>query len=324
VSPAAERLELTCSDVRLDDVRTPAQPVTFAPARRGGTEPVIVSCTPASGTEFPVGTTAVSCSASDASSPPQSAACSMNVTLTARVPDLSATTFMAFGDSITAGEIGDVKEGPGPCDPGTAAAPATLFPQPRYRNPDQGYAAVVLRMLRERYTRQTFTMINEGVGQETAQKGYLRFPGAFDEHQPDVVLLLEGILDIRDEYIDDPTRPIEPLESDIRYAKRRGVKAVLISTLLPYGDGFQSCAAMNATVRETNDLIRGVAAAEGALLVDPYAAFAADLDRLMGSDGLHPTVAGHEALGAAFFDVIRKNLEAPAAAVTARRPQAVR
>jgi hypothetical protein len=54
--------------------------VTFAPAVSGGTAPISSSCTPASGSRFPVGATALTCSASDASM--LTASCSSNVIVT--------------------------------------------------------------------------------------------------------------------------------------------------------------------------------------------------------------------------------------------------
>src|SRR3954465_11542966 len=79
------------------------QPVTYPPATvTGGATPVTVTCTPASGSSFNVGMTAVACAAVDAAA--QQAQCSFTVTLTPLV--LSVTKFLAFGDSLTIGENG--------------------------------------------------------------------------------------------------------------------------------------------------------------------------------------------------------------------------
>ncbi len=311
--PPVPALFLTCpADMRIEDVTTPTQAVTFSTSRTGGLEPVTVSCAPSSDTAFALGTTIVNCSATDAGTPAANAVCSFGVTLVAYVPpvpDLSLTRFMAFGDSITKGEIGDVKGGPGPCDPGPAFTSHSLRPQ--YLSSEQAYPSVVHRLLTQRYARQTFTMANEGSGGETAHRGYTRFSDAVASHRPEAVLLLQGILDVRDHY-DDPTAPIEALQTDIRNAQAQGVAAVFISTLLPFGDGIWGCGALNGTVRAANDLIRNLAASEGAVLVDPYPAFAANLGTLQGADGLHPTAAGQEVIGQAFFDAIKRTLESPA------------
>jgi lysophospholipase L1-like esterase len=320
------------SDVVISEVKTPTQVVNYGPpATTGGVAPITVTCTPASGSEFPIGTTTVNCSGMDAASPPRTATTSFKVTLVAYVPpipDLLVTKFMAFGDSITAEVIGEKNDGSNPCGEGRDPGPARTLPvfplHPKYDNSEETYPAVVKRLLEQRYSRQTFTMANEGKRSESAREGYTRFPDTVDKHQPQVVLLLQGIIDVRDKY-DDPTVPIEALESDIRAAHARNAQ-VLISTLLPFSNAFpHGCDALNSTVRATNDLIRSLALREGALLVDPYPAFAANLNTYQGADGLHPTKEGQEAIAAAFFDVIKKNFEAVpvlrAASAPALRPQ---
>ena len=73
-----------------------------APTVTGGTEPVSVACTPASGSAFPLGTTAVSCVATDASA--RLASCSFNVVVSG--VQFPVKKFLAVGDSLTAGENG--------------------------------------------------------------------------------------------------------------------------------------------------------------------------------------------------------------------------
>src|SRR5579863_814970 len=96
---------LTCpANVALGDSPGSGEPVTYAtPVPTGGTPPVTTTCAPASGATFPIGATTVGCTARDAIS--RSAVCSFSVTLTAS--HLGAMSFMAFGDSQTAGENGD-------------------------------------------------------------------------------------------------------------------------------------------------------------------------------------------------------------------------
>jgi hypothetical protein len=54
-----------------------------------------------------------------------------------------------------------------------------------------------------------------------------------------------------------------------------------------------------------------MAAEEGAVLVDGYAAIDADRANLIGSNGLHLTIAGYEKLAAAFFEAIKAKFELP-------------
>src|SRR5205823_733642 len=87
-----------------------------APTVSGGAAPVTATCTPASGTPFSVGTTTVTCTARDARQ--QAASCSFGVAV-AGPPRISATKFVAFGDSITAGQLD-------PACPGTSSLSGPL------------------------------------------------------------------------------------------------------------------------------------------------------------------------------------------------------
>src|SRR4249920_1169466 len=78
--------------------------VTFSPPGvLNGETPVTTTCTPATGTAFSIGQKTVTCSATDALQRTDS--CSFVVTVLSP-PKLSTTSFMSFGDSITAGEDG--------------------------------------------------------------------------------------------------------------------------------------------------------------------------------------------------------------------------
>src|SRR3569832_94491 len=73
---------ITCpANITTRGVSGTGQPVTYPPATvTGGASPVSITCVPASGTSFNVGTTAVSCSAVDSAS--RQAQWSFCVTLT--------------------------------------------------------------------------------------------------------------------------------------------------------------------------------------------------------------------------------------------------
>jgi hypothetical protein len=58
-----------------------------------------------------------------------------------------------------------------------------------------------------------------------------------------------------------------------------------------------------------NDRIRTLAPQEGAVLVDVYRDFNGDVDRLIGSDGLHPSAAGYQRMAESFVAAIRTKLE---------------
>ena len=298
------QLALSCpSNVQVPNVKTTTQNVDFTtPSHTGGVEPVSVTCSPASGAAFPLGPTTVNCDGTDAASPPRTAACSFIVTLAPNPtpPVLGATNFMAFGDSITAGEI---NEDDGSCDPGPAFVPRA---RPQELMQDLSYPTLLQKLLSARYTNQSISVSNEGLSLSPAADT-ARFGAAYRAHQPDAVLLLQGIIDY-DNPGDTPGL-IESLTTDIDYAKANGVKAFFLSTLLPLGVGDRACGRVNVDIRAVNDEIRKLAAQEGVYLVDSYTAFKDQMSTLMGSDGLHPTAAGYEVLAQTFFEVIRFRLE---------------
>src|SRR4051812_42009675 len=120
--PAAP--SITCpANMTTRGVPGSGQAVTYPPPTvTGGASPVTIACTPASGTTFNVGTTAVSCTALDAAS--RQAQCSFTVTLTPLL--VSVTKYVAFGDSLTEGENGRrATLGLGFIDP-TSTYPVTL------------------------------------------------------------------------------------------------------------------------------------------------------------------------------------------------------
>jgi hypothetical protein len=81
-------------------------PVQYGTATAtGGAPPVLIACTPPSGALFPVGTTAVLCTAVD--NRQRTNACTFNVVVRPPAVTLGLTRFLAFGDSITWGEDGD-------------------------------------------------------------------------------------------------------------------------------------------------------------------------------------------------------------------------
>jgi lysophospholipase L1-like esterase len=219
-------------------------------------------------------------------------------------PKIAVTRFMAFGDSLTEGEV----------QPNTTIQAIEV---------EHAYPTVVLEALKSRYTTQTFTMANDGHGGCPANTDATPVdycpPGQFESElqaaQPEVVLLLQGIVDLsfhRDDVgIENLAHAIRDY---IRAAKAQNAH-VFLSNLtaekqpLP---GFPpKDYADDALLAEANTAIANVAAAEGATLVDGYAATAADREHNVGGDGLHLTVQGYQALGQAFFEAIKLKYELP-------------
>jgi lysophospholipase L1-like esterase len=263
--------------------------VTFAPpVVQGGVAPISTACSAQAGAAFPVGTTTVTCTATDARG--VSATCSFPIRVDP-APRLIGTRFLAFGDSITWG----VDSPPIP-----ASAPSFAYPEQ-------------LRLrLAARYRFQTIEVINVGVPGEQAQHGGItRFRGELLRHRPDIVLLMEGTNDLLSGQI-GVERGAEALGDMVREAKAQNVR-ILLSTIIPQRmDGFRVPNRNDFAIRVPpfNDRVRALAAAENVPLVDMFEVFDKDMS-LIGIDDVHPTVRGFEVMADTFFDAIRKHFEVP-------------
>ena len=270
--------------------------VTFKlPFTTGGREPFAISCTPASGLLFPVGTTTVSCSVTDASA--ATGACTFPVQV-APVPRLTLTRFMAFGDSITAGEVTV-----------PVANATTPGGAPEYRQivvPPASYPSVLSEQLRQRYVVQSVTVVNAGRPGDAAATAFPRFQAAMSTNRPEVVLLLMGYNDLENRSTTDAA--YQALERMAKDARGRGARGFL-GTLTPSIQG-RSRSQIESLVLRLNDSIRTLAAGENAVLVDLYRAALPNVEAWIGVDGLHPTEAGYARIAEQFFTAIRIDLEA--------------
>jgi lysophospholipase L1-like esterase len=289
--PAAPAPTITCGGnvSATADVSGTARVAYALPENHGGEGAVTVNCTPESGATFPVGSTSVDCTIKDSLN--RSASCSFSVIVTA-APRLRLTRFMAFGDSLTAGEI----VVPGGDD--TETRP----------NPDAAYPAVLARLLSARYTMQTITVVNRGKPAEQAERALGRFVDDFLTNSPEAVILLEGVNDIIAAEttalgIDTAERGVSALAAD---ARNRHVR-VFIVNLPPTKAGRRRVPL--STIQAFNDRLRVVARGEGALLIDVFSALLPDVDAMVGSDGLHLTEAGYRRVGETVFAAIRDDLE---------------
>jgi len=301
--PVVEPITLTCpSDVRVENVPANPQVVTFnAPAATGGVPPLTVTCTPGSGSSFQLGDTPVACSATDGV---RNAVCSFKVTLVARIPVLSVTKFLAFGDSITAGENG------------TAGHLGVLF-----LDIPNSYPVVLQSLLTERYTTQTFVVDMSGARGEHAPEGAQRIGGTLDFFRPQALLLMEGVNDCANESPCSPSIIRDALRTDIQQAKARNIP-VFLSTLLPIdGTAYRGRNYQWPTIGAVNDAIRSLAAAEGVTLVDNWEAFQghAKAGDYLDEDGLHPSPAGNRVIAQTFLTAIAAKLEAASTATPLRR-----
>jgi len=310
--PAPQTKQLTGTDSTVT--------ATYTPTVVNGKAPVVLACLPASGSPFGRGQTLVNCTATDALQ--RTSTCSFTITVT-DPPKLTLTRFVAFGDSITAGEDG-IDGGPdtsGLCIPkvtSTAGIHQGLI------LPDaQTYPGQLQAKLAARYATQSPTVLKRGCPGEFAAPATLpsatraRFDAIVSTGQYDVVLIMEGSNDLDAPVYTDPIgAAAAALRSFVTDAKSVGMKP-LLATIPPMNPaGRRGSGAGKVT--QLNDRIQQIAGIENIPLVDVYTAFNGNL-ALLGDDGLHPNANGYAVIATAFFDVIQNAFEQKTAPVLSFR-----
>ena len=291
---------ITCpTSVQASTISANGTTVRFdLPPTEKGKDPVNVACTPASGSNFPIGPTSVECRATDALD--RSAACSLIVQVT-KLASLSKTRFLAFGDSITAGEV-------------TFPIGTTALGAPSFKLvlvPSAAYPTILAKTLQATYKAQEdlITVANYGVGGEKAAVARDRFIAALPVVRPDAVLIMMGSNDIplgEDGAASLAAREVQTMAAE---ARNRGMR-VFIATLPPPRPGGNR-AVRQVLLDDYNNRMRDVARREGAVLVEIYQALLTNVNTYIGVDGLHPTEAGYAKIAETFFNSIRANLEVP-------------
>jgi lysophospholipase L1-like esterase len=288
--PIAAAPQIQCGSAISATITGASKAVSFtAPTVTGGTEPVAVACTPASGSAFPLGTTAVSCAATDASS--RQASCSFNVVLSG--VQFPVKKFQTVGDSLTAGENG------------------TPQSRPAFVDGPNSYPTKLQALFDAMFPGQSISVANRGVSGRTSAQILLDMPGYLQADHPEAVLLLAGYNDLT-----GPCAPgftnvlacddaVDALDLNLRDCIRRakefsGVHYVFVSLLTPTRSG--SHAIDNNVIVDVNDNhIRVQASAEGAVLVDNYSNFIGHELQYISNDGLHLQPPGYQAIADAFF-----------------------
>lgn len=226
------------------------------------------------------------------------------------VKALSATRFVAFGDSLTEGFLQVCPDDPPPVVPEVDSQRGTAGLREGNWSP-VSYPARLQSLLAARYPHQSVEVINEGVGGEVIAAGSTDLMRILIGDNPEVLLLLEGINDLNFRQAAAIPEIVEALRGMIRVAKRRGL-TVFVATLLPQRQG--ACRSRDAAdsvndVIPANMAIRTMVGEEGAVLVDLFRVFNGRTSVLIGPDGLHPSAAGYQAMADAFFAAIRTSLE---------------
>jgi len=305
-TPVAQPPQITCpADVTVKSVAGPGQSVTYPdPTVANGAAPVTTTCDHASGTSFPLGTTAVRCTATDAQQRP--ASCSFNVTLSGF--SLGAQKFETVGDSLTEGENG--------------LPPLTFVDTPN------AYPTKLQALFDRDYPGQGITVINRGVNGQRAEVTRDLLANHLLRDRPDAVLIMTGYNNLttpcapgRANTADcgDATEFVAFAVRDcIREAKESpvGVKFIFASTMTPPGSSGSRRIDRDAII-EVNRKIRQQVALEQAVLVDAHAVFTGHEAEYVNTDGLHLRPAGYQALADAFFAAIKATIpQTPLGAVS--------
>ena len=294
-------------------------PIAWDPPTVMGISDDEVSCSPASGTAFPIGSSTVTCTVdwtalTTADQPPPPSSCSFSVVVTPPDPTLRFTKFMAFGDSITEGVVNDPFLPPGVSarDLRTLLHAGGGRPMPGISSavqPQNSYPTQLQRLLTPAYPTQLITVANEGRGGERTDQGVSRITSSLLTVRPDVLLLLEGVVDIDLAVVITPpgdTTPIDVapfaafLRSMVTTAQGLGVE-VLLATLTPVTFPEAASPGARRAILDLNDEIRRMAIDLGlGGAVDLHAALDG-VPGIIGVDELHPTVAGYRRMAEIFF-----------------------
>jgi len=193
---------------------------------------------------------------------------------------LGFTRFLAFGDSLTAGEV---------------SLSATFL----FLSPTDAYPYRLQGHFMAQYPSQTIIVENDGVpGESASVGGRARLGHEIDARRPEVLLLMEGTNDLLSL---SPDQVIAALNDMVQVAKQRGVQ-VFLATIPPQRPGGRRDRVARI-IPGFNDQIRALAATQQVDLVDIYAPLAANLS-LIGRDDLHPTPEGYEVMARTWFDAI--------------------
>lgn len=169
----------------------------------------------------------------------------------------------------------------------------------------EGYVPKLWRRLEERYG-SGFDLVTEAVRGENTGEALDRIDTMIRRHDPDVVLILTGIVDVNNEFARFPVVRANLAEM-MRIVQLRG-KFPIIATYPPVNpDGFRVFAIEN--IARLNDVIRQEAKGRNVMIADHETA-AADDFRGQGSDGVHPNNIGYETMAQTWFETMEEALEA--------------
>jgi len=219
----------------------------------------------------------------------------------AKEADLSRTTIVAFGDSITEGTYGGADIG-------------------------QTYPALLEKMLLHQGINAN--VINNGIPGETAPEGLHRLQRDVIDYKPDLVLIMYGA---NDAYI--PPDFNFPAVSNENYSKaiRRmvdrlgdlSIKTILMTTtpfaeLDFFGDAEHESLEMNRQSLESHLIeLRKIAVEKNLILIDHYVIWnqldkSKEILKAYLPDGVHPNAEGNYLLATTICQILMNDLKPPA------------
>jgi lysophospholipase L1-like esterase len=297
--PVADAPSLSCVEgISRATVNAAGMAVSFdTPAPTGGQGAVNVTCSPSSGETFPIGITAVTCTATDSLN--RTASCEFPITVS-KLPQLSKTRYLAFGDSITAGEV---------TFPVGSSSIGAMAITKQVVVPSAAYPTLLAKTLQGRYSSQAdaITVANYGLGGERVINARNRYLSALSTVRPDVVLLLEGLNDIPAGENGAASGAAAEIRVWVAEARSRGM-SVFIATPTPGRPGGNRTVNPVLLVDWANR-VRDIAARDGATLVELYNTMLPDVQRYIGVDGLHPNEQGYAKIADIFFQTIQSSFE---------------
>lgn len=215
---------------------------------------------------------------------------------TARAVRISRTRFLAFGDSITAGEVTQ------PVAASSGIGKLVLVPTASYPSVLQG-------RLTAAYSAQvsSISVSNQGQSNEFLLEGVPRFDQVFPSSRAEVVLLQEGLNGLNFVGPDTSTGLMRIM---VQQAKNGNAK-VYVGSMIPTVPGRPRSTVSPAALVAYNNVLQIMCTQEGVTYVDLYGGMLADADSLIGSDGLHPTEVGYRRIADLFFAAIQRELQEP-------------
>jgi len=297
--PVADAPSLSCIEgISRATVNAAGMAVSFdAPPVTGGQGSVTVACSPSSGETFPIGTTSVKCTATDSLN--RTASCEFPITVS-KLPQLSKVRYLAFGDSITAGEV---------TFPVGSSSIGAMAITKQVVVPSAAYPTLLAKTLQGRYASQAdaITVANYGLGGERVINARNRYLSALSTVRPEVVLILEGLNDIPAGENGAASSAAAEIRVWVAEARLRGM-SVFVATPTPGRPGGNRTVNPVLLVDWANR-IRDIAARDGAGLVELYNTMLPDVQRYIGVDGLHPNEQGYAKIADLFFQAIQGSFE---------------